>query len=1156
MSKRSGFLLSLVGACVLLVAGPSHALAAPAWQLTALADTNVAPGDFSSTTPEINFHLEFKNIGDAELSPSGTVEFSATMPPGMLVTGVSGYNPFNVIDCSATKFPAATVSCKKSDSELPEEGRVRPGRGSVLEFETSVGLGAPLGPATAHFSISGGGAEAPASTLATTTISQDGAGFGLSAFDGEISGPAPANSHAILAGKSFTQAGGHPYDTSTTLFFNGHTDPNPFKGDLWPTAAPRDVVVDLPPGLIGNPSAVPQPCTMAELNHTLEAAGYAPEPLCPAGSQVGRTIVYFSQGEALQLQSPLPVFEMVPPAGIAARFAFDILGTVVVLDAKVHPLPGPGSGYGISILSSQISQGVSVLGTKVEFWGDPSAPSHDPERYCLHPNCTGASEQPPLLRMPTSCTQPGEGLSWSAHADSWVSPGEKDEEGIPLLSDPNWKSAGYQSHEAPGYPANPEDPTTPWGERVGDEGCATVPVKGTLSAQPSALETETPTGLSVKLTVPNPGLENPSGIASSDIKSVKVTLPEGVTINPSQAEGLGVCTPSQYASEQLSFIPTPGTGCPSDSKIGTVTVHTQLLREAIEGNVYIAQPDDPGTSEHGAENPFDSLLALYVVLKNPERGVMIKLPGKVEPDPRTGRISADFQGLPQLPFEDFVFKFREGARAPLVTPPVCGTYTTDAEITPWSDPSKTFSSQSNFEVTTGIGGGACPAGGTPPLNPSVISGSINPNAGSSTPFYLRIARKDGEQELTKFSTVLPPGLTGNLTGIPFCPNAAIEVARRHTGRQELAAPSCPAASEIGHTLVGAGVGSVLAWTPGKVYLAGPYHGSSLSIVSITSATVGPFDLGTVVIRFGLRINPITAQVEVDSSGSDPIPHIIDGIVVHVKDIHVYIDRQSFIRNPTSCNPMSISNTIVGAGADFTNPADQVPVDTTTRFQVANCANLGFKPSFKATTPGKTSRQNGAGFSVKLTYPNASAGSQANIRSVKVDLPKQLPSRLTTLQKACPDSTFNANPAACPPASRVGTAKAITPILPEPLTGPAYFVSHGGAKFPELILVIQGYGFTIDLHGETFISKTGITSSTFRTVPDEPVTSFELTLPQGPGSALAANGNLCKSNLRMPTVFTAQNGAVMRQSTTVAVTGCPRHKAHKATKAKNAKRGRK
>jgi hypothetical protein len=341
------------------------------------------------------------------------------------------------------------------------------------------------------------------------------------------------------------------------------------------------------------------------------------------------------------------------------------------------------------------------------------------------------------------------------------------------------------------------------------------------------------------------------------------------------------------------------------------------------------------------------------------------------------------------------------------------------------------------------------------------------------------------------------------------------------------------------------IGSVLAWTPGKIYMAGPYDGAPFSIVAITSAKVGPFDLGTVVVREALAINPETAVVTVDAKASDPIPHIIKGIVIHVRDIRVYVDRPRFMTNPTSCDPMSLAATVDGAGADPSNPADQQPVTITSPFQLANCQNLQFKPLFHASIPGRTSRANGTALTVKLTYPSAPQGSQANIAQVKVDLPKQLPSRLTTLQKACLASVFNANPANCPAASIVGHGRAITPILPVPLEGPAYFVSHGGEDFPNLTMVLKGYGVTIDLVGSTFINKAGITSSTFKTVPDQPVSSFELTLPAGKYSALGANlpaktkGTFCGQNLKMPTFFKAQNGLEIHESTPISVTGCPK-----------------
>jgi hypothetical protein len=571
-----------------------------------------------------------------------------------------------------------------------------------------------------------------------------------------------------------------------------------------------------------------------------------------------------------------------------------------------------------------------------------------------------------------------------------------------------------------------------------------------------------------------------------------------------------------------------GAGCPNDSKLGTVEIETPLLKQKIAGSIFIAQP---------YENPSHSLVALYIVAKNPETGVLIKLAGKVEPNPVTGQLTTIFENNPQLPFSHFHFHFREGQQAPLISPPTCGTYNTVARLTPWSEPSAALTDTSAFTITKGYDGGPCPTGGVPPFHPQIQSGMLNNNAGAFSPFYLHLTRTDGEQEISRFSTNLPPGLTGNLTGIPFCSEADIEAARHKTGAQEEAEPSCPASSQVGHTLVGTGVGAVLAYVPGKIYLGGPFHGAPFSLVSVTSAKVGPFDLGTVVLRFGLNIDPYTAQVGVSPSSSEPIPTIIDGIVTHVRDIRVYIERPGnapFTLNPTSCNPMAIGSTLTaneGGSATVTSP-----------FQAANCANLKFAPKFAVSTSGKTSKAGGASLHVNLTYPQAPQGTYADIAKVKVELPKQLPSRLTTLQKACTAAQFEANPAGCPSPSVIGSAKAVVPNIPEPLTGPVYFVSHGGEAFPSLEIVLQGYGVKVILVGSTFISKAGITSTTFKAVPDNPVSSFELTLPEGKYSALAANGNLCTQKLTMPADFTGQNGATFSQKTPISVTGCAKKKA--------------
>ncbi len=963
-------------------------------------------------------------------------------------------------------------------------------------------------------SVSGGGV-AVASVRTPVVVSSVFPGFGV----------APGSFSTTLAS---VQAGAHA--DMTTSFSFGSDAAGSTEGQL------KDLAVDLPAGFAGDPAATPT-CSATQLNEGLSAHFSN----CPLDSQVGTiTVTLGIRGFTFQVVSP--VYNMQPLSGEVARLGFKTAVISSNIIVTVRPPGSPGGGYGLQATSPNLDSGfLEVLESKVTVWGVPADPSHDLMRgteceasTCYGPPGSGGNQvekehEPigasatipaePFLSNPTQCT--AESLTSTIKVDTWQNPLSSTELAELASSGPSAEDRSV-------------GPMT---------GCERLEFNPSLSVQATSTDAETATGLNVGLTVPQT-YENPVALATSHLKDVIVTLPQGMTVNPSAGEGLGACTPAQYAAETLE---TPaGAGCPNNSSLGTVTIHTPVLKEEVTGSLFLAQPYSNPFGEPG--HPGGSLLAIYVVARIRDRGLIVKLAGKVTPNPVTGQLITTFQDNPQLPFDKATFSFRPGEAAPLVTPPACGDYSALGEFVSWSQPTFGVGGPSvPFSVSQGVGGGACPSGGVPPFNPQVISGTLNNDAGSYSPFYLRITRDDGEQEITGFSSVLPPGLTGNLTGIPFCPEADIEAARHVSGTQETSEPSCPAGSEIGHTLAGAGVGGVLAQAPGKLYLAGAYHGAPLSIVSITSATVGPFDLGTVVIRFALRINPITAQVEVDSAGSDPIPHIIQGIVVHVRDIRVYVNRPNFTLNPTSCNPMTIAAAVTGGGADPTNPADADPVTVTHRVQAADCSSLAFKPTFKVSTSGHTSRKDGASLTVKLTYPNTPQGTEANIARVKVELPKKLPSRLKTLQKACVASTFEVNPANCPATSVVGHAKATTPILPVPLEGPAYFVSHGGEAFPSLIIVLQGYGITVDLVGTTFISKHGITSSTFKTVPDVPVGSFELTLPEGPFSALAAPGNLCKSKLAMPTEFLAQNGATIHQSTKIAVTGCPKKTTHKARK---------
>jgi hypothetical protein len=1083
----------------------SAGAASPWWNLnTSLRPATLKPGG------EGTLVLQAFNLGDAPTS--GPASLSVSLPAGVSVKKGEKGVP-RVFFFGPTKSPidtefgptgpyaslnlcevvAGVVTC----TARPEE----PGLGffeAIAPYEmleVRVEVVAQAGASSGQYEASAGGGGAPSVSRRRRLLA---VGEAAPVFGAEDLSLVPEEE----GGGIDARAGSHPFQLTSTFNLNQGADP------LRPPAMARNLEFRLPAGQLGNVTVTPK-CTALQFNTLLAAQAN----LCPADTALGVASITLDEplNHQVPVTLPVPIFNLEPKRGEPARFGFVVLGNPVVLDTSLRS--GPGEDYGVTVGPTNTTQAANFIASTLTFWGAPGDPRHNESRgwgclisgfYSDSKNGNGLTcnpvsqpKPPAFLTLPTDCAAP---FATSVEGVSWATPTMP---AVPLAP------LGYYLADSSGNP-------------LAITGCNQLPFAPKSTAEPTTDRASAPSGLDFNLDFHDEGLISSEGLAQSQLNKTVVTLPEGLTINPSAGVGLGGCTPAGYAAETATSL--PGAGCPNNSKLGTVEVTTPLQSSAIHGSLFIAQPH---------ENPFGSLVAIYVVLKNPETGILIKLAGKVTPNPVTGQLTTTFENNPQLPFDHFNFHFREGQQAPLISPPACGTYETKAELTPWSEPLASLTETSQFTITKGFDGGACPAGGIP-FHPQIQSGMLNNNAGVFSPFYLHLTRTDGEQEISGFSTNLPSGLTGNLTGIPFCGEAQIAAARTKTGREEEASPSCPATSQVGHTLVGTGVGAVLAYVPGKIYLAGPYHGAPFSLVAVTSAVVGPFDLGTVVLRFGLNIDPYTAQVSVSPTTSEPIPTIIQGIVTHVRDIRVYIDRQNFTLNPTSCNPLAIGSTLnsnLGASATVTSP-----------FQAASCANLKFAPKFAVSTSGKTSKANGASLTVKLTYPNAPQGSQANIAKVKVDLPKQLPSRLTTLQKACTAAQFNANPAGCPAASFIGHARAVTPLIPVPLEGPAIFVSHGGEAFPSLIMVLQGYGVTIDLVGSTFISKSGITSSTFKAVPDQPVGSFELTLPQGKFSALAANGNLCTSKLAMGTEFVAQNGAKINQSTAVSVTGCAKKKA--------------
>jgi hypothetical protein len=1116
-SRRLGFLATLTAtAAMLLCVAASASAAEPVWRITSVGDS-VAASDGNLETTDHIYRTYVENTGNAAAEDGvAPLELQADLPAGFTVVSVQPPGSTGW-ECPTATLGASSFSCVWPGGIYPAHSLLEGAGFSDFAINVSVdSSAAPL--STAQFTVSGGGAQ-PASTADPTLVGAGPAGFGIDAFDVGL---------LDSSGAPFTQAGGHPYAYTTSLAFNTHTEPGPAAPGLILDARPveptRDFLAELPPGLIGNVAAFPQ-CTAGELGAQDPSHGIN-GPLCPPASQLGTTIVRVTGDRTIHLYD-VAVFNMAPGPGVAARFGFNVNKSLITLDARLRS----HGDYGLTVGSRNTSEGVTVEGGSLTIWGTPGSHAHDTERSCPghgspiddgpstslpgvengeeKPACPESFSQVPFLRMPTSCTAAGQGLPFTLRANSWVHPGAYEPSGLPDLSDPAWKSRSIHTHEALGYPYAESE----WGPQSGVTGCDQVPVKGNLSAKPTAIEAETSSGLGVHVEVPNPGLTLPDRIASSDIKDVKVTLPQGMTINPSQASGLGVCSAAQYASTEVSFHPDGSKGCPSDSKIGTVEAHTQLLEETLPGNVYVAKPYD---------NPFNSLLAIYIVIEEPQRGVLVKLPGELRLNETTGRIEAEFANLPQVPFETFDFHFREGARAPLVTPPTCGTYTTEAEIEGWSDPGHPIESDSSFEITRGIGGGPCPPGGTPAFKPLFSAGSINNNAGSFSPFNMRIQRSDGEQDMTRFSAVLPPGVLGKLAGVERCPITAIGVAKAKSGVQEQQSPSCPAGSLIGHSIVGAGVGSVLTYVPGKVYLGGPFGGDPLSVIAITPVVAGPFDVGTVAVHEALTLNPKTAEVEVDGSASDPIPHILKGIPAKLRDLRVYVDRPDFTLNPTNCDPSSARATLFGGGANAFTTLDDVPVSLSDRFQAASCTALDLKPRLRLHLAAHRSTR---GAFPRLRAEYLPREGDANISRLSAILPNSELLENAHFRTICTRVQFTAGPSlgsGCPKGSIYGYVKAWTPLLDEPLQGPVYLRSSNH-ELPDMVLALHGL---VDIEAVARIDSVhGRIRSTFENIPDAPLSRVVLSLRGGKKSLLVNSTDICRGEHHAKIQVTGQNGKV-------------------------------
>jgi hypothetical protein len=758
-------------------------------------------------------------------------------------------------------------------------------------------------------------------------------------------------------------------------------------------------------------------------------------------------------------EAVVPLYDISPPLDTIARLGFSLVGYNSLSDASLRA----GSDYGVNLADITIPTGLGLRNISVTIWGAPSAASHDAERVCVEPNgklifgCSSDAAPASFLTLPVSCTGP---LLTTVKVSSLQEPTVVREASVPSLDE----------HGQPG----------------GMVGCEAPPFEPTLTARPETTTAGSPTGLHVHLHIPQH--EEPDGIASASQRDTAIILPAGLTLNPSAAAGLGACTSAQ------ADLHGPGPiGCPADSQVGTVTARTPAVDHPLHGSLYLAKQ---------GENPFGGLLALYLAIEDPLTGVIVKLPGNVQADPATGRLTTTFSDLPQLPIEDVDVALSGGPRASLTTPPTCGTYTTSAQLTPWTSPaSPTVTRSDSFPITRPPAGGACPTRDSQlPNAPSFEAGTQNPLAASYSPFLFRVSREPGSQPLGRIDAVLPPGLSGRLTGLEQCSDAEIRAATARAGAGEgaleQAHPSCPPGSQVGTATIGAGSGAPFNVT-GRAYLAGPYEGAPVSLAFITPAVAGPFDLGVVLVRAPLYIDEATAQITVRS---DPLPQILDGIRLDIRRIVVNADRSQFSLNPTSCDPMAVQGQATSAFGQI------VPLSSP--FQVGGCRGLAYRPKLTLRLRGSAKRTANPALSATLTGKPG----EANTAFAQVKLPKAAFLDNAHIGTICTRVQFGAGPgngAECPVASVYGRAEAITPLLGYPLKG-TVFLRASNHPLPDLVVAFTGPSYQpihFDLVGRTD-SVHGALRNTFEAAPDVPVSKFRLELFGGKRGLVEMSSGFC------------------------------------------------
>ncbi|HTA13158.1 MAG TPA: hypothetical protein VK765_07025 [Solirubrobacteraceae bacterium] len=867
----------------------------------------------------------------------------------------------------------------------------------------------------------------------------------------------------------YTQAAGHP-NFGITDFRFASTKTVVVPGvEEWeePVGHVKDVRVDLPAGLAVNPEATPQ-CEEAQLNKD--------EKLCPPKSQVGvdeATGTAEVLGIKKTVTEDFPVYNMRRRPGEPALFGVEVNSALVelahaqghiYLEGGISWQPAVGSPKGGGSEDAGVEQGdyheyfeiheiptvPELIESRLIFWGVPQEMQ------------SGSTEAPKaFITLPSTCTSPQR--TW-LHVDSY---------------------------EEPGHYLEAENMTP-----VTATGCSALAFDPSLSLVPETSQSDEPDGASATLHVPQLTSE-PSKPNSPDVQGAEVTLPAGMTLNPSAANGLQACSDAQYVQD----------ACPAASQVGTVSANAPGIPEgSLAGGVYV------GAAEPGQGPESGGMYRLFVLAETARQpgaegpggvyGVGLRLEGRVSANPQTGQLTATFANAPQVPFEQLTLHFNGGPRAPLANPLPCEAVKPSGSILPYGGAAKAASS-SGFTIS----------GCASPLPFSLTQGlaAKSTQAGAFGSFTFDLARADGQQYVSHLTTTLPAGLVGAIPTVPLC------------GEAQANAGSCPATSQIGTVAVSAGAGGEPYAFTGQAFLTGPYEHDPYGLSVVVLAIAGPYDLGDVVTRAGISVGMYNARVSVSST----LPTIVGGVPLRLKSLTVDVDRANFASNPTSCSAESdesVFGSTLGASDSLSSS-----------FQASGCPALAFKPSLSLKTSAKASKPNGASFVVQVTQ----GAHQAGIRELQLQLPKQLVARFSTIQTSCPAAKFETGPppGTCEAGARVGTVSVSTPVLPGRLTGTAWFVSHGNESFPDLDLVLNGDGVEVVLVGHTHIARSSITTSTFEELPDVPISNVTVDLPLGPSSALSANGPLCGANLLAPTTLIGQNGAKISQQTSIAVTGC-------------------